>query len=239
MPGDVQESRYVWPNRKSPVRHLRPPRFTNSLSPPAQDLNRDCRCLAPPLKPYLTLTSAWAAHSSPHDSQQPLKQPAYPVRVQPCMFRAQHSPTLAAPPDGRRVLNRRRRTAFPGASTAHKSGAPCTYKEHLRGLPDQSELRCRTGSSPSLSSSWKSSHHSTTTAHVFHSWAALYACKYLYSKVQDSQSLTPGNSRRLNPPIDHFTLYFMFFVLVISPTHYYVTLYNIISVGILLHHTSM
>ena len=57
-----------------------------SSSPSAQDITQDRCHSASPVKPCLTLTTAWAAHPSPLDSQQPLTQPAYPVRVLPCIL---------------------------------------------------------------------------------------------------------------------------------------------------------
>ena len=59
----------------------------------------------------------------------------------------------------------------------------CRCAWHLQGgalgLLNQSELRCRTGSGPSLSSSWKSSHHTTPQTDVFFTWAALYSPKFV------------------------------------------------------------
>ena len=107
------------------------------------------------------------------------------------------------------------------------------------GLPDQSELRCRTGSSPSLSSSWKSSHtpHPRLTSSTL-GQPSTPPSDYIQSPGEPSIASWQTISRRPNPPRDPFTLYPMFFdfclfnchthVLVISPTHYYVTLYNII-----------
>ena len=107
------------------------------------------------------------------------------------------------------------------------------------GLLGQSEPWCRTGSSPSLSSSWKSSHHTTPQMDVFYTWAALYAPKW-FSQVQDSLALPPGRSSLRGLTLQEIIIVlFLFFdfclfnchtrVLVISSTLYYVISHNIMS----------
>ena len=107
------------------------------------------------------------------------------------------------------------------------------------GCLGQSEPRCRIGSSPSLSSSWKSSHHTTPQTEVSCTWAALYAPKW-FIQVQDSLALPPGRSSLRSLTVQEIMPYcFMFFdfclfnchthVLVISPTLYYVISSNIMS----------
>ena len=86
----------------------------------------------------------------------------------------------------------------------------------------------RTGSSPSLSSLWKSSHHTTPQTDVFCTWAALYAPKWLSSPGQPSISSWQIISQTANPPRDQLfyshcssifcLLIYYTDVLVISPT---------------------
>ena len=68
------------------------------------------------------------------------------------------------------------RTSSLGASNTLDASAPGTYKEQLGAAwPVWTQAN---SSSPSLSSSWKSSHNTTPQTGVFCTWAAFYAPKW-------------------------------------------------------------
>ena len=127
----------------------------------------------------------------------------------------------------------------PGASTKLWAGTPCTYKEQLGGCL----ASLNTGAGPTAAPRSPPCGNLSTTPHPKRTSSTLgqpSTPQVIISKVQDSLGLPPGRPSLggLTLPEIYWLCIFMFFdfclfnchthVLVISPTHYYITLCNII-----------
>ena len=146
MPRDVQEPCNAWSKvsrvtaeprtARQPFPAVAPRQL---VSPPAQDPSPDrCRSALPqPDRSALPDTLQCLGHPSICSSSSATTHPVdHPIRVQPCVtpgceHAAHPLETLHRMVIG--VAGGRRRTARPGASTTRLAGAPCAYKERLRG----------------------------------------------------------------------------------------------------------
>ena len=136
-----------------------------------------------------------------------------------------------------RLRAQRSPTARPGASTAQLSSAPCTYKEHLRGCL----ASLNTGAGPAEAPRSPHGNLPTTPHPRLKSstlGSPLHPQVVIFQRPgQPTIAFWQPSLGGLTPPeiISLCNLFFDFclfncqtHVLVISHTHYYVTLYNII-----------